>query len=130
MIFIGPISSIFDYATFCLMLYFYKCHFFKVEGDMYERLFQTGWFVESILTQTMIVHIIRTRRIPFFQSSASPLLLFTTAVIMAIGVTCRTRPSPLISASCPCRPASGLSWSLLHSPLLRADPFREGLVLQ
>jgi len=85
MIYIGPLSSIFDYATFILMLYFYHCHFFKAEGDQYERLFQTGWFVESILTQTMIVHIIRTRRIPFFQSVASPFLLFTTVVIMAIG---------------------------------------------
>ena len=52
----------------------------------YQRLFQTAWFVESILTQTMIVHIIRTRRIPFIQSTASPFLLFTTGVIMAIGV--------------------------------------------
>ena len=60
-------------------------HVFKVEGDHYEVLFQTGWFVESILTQTMIVHIIRTRRIPFIQSTASPFLLFTTAVVMFIG---------------------------------------------
>jgi len=51
----------------------------------YENLFHTGWFVESILTQTMIVHIIRTRRIPFFQSAASPGLLFTTLLVMAIG---------------------------------------------
>jgi P-type Mg2+ transporter len=86
MIYVGPISSIFDYATFGVMLYFYHCWAnFKVEGDHWEVLFQSGWFVESILTQTMIVHIIRTRRIPFIQSSASPVLLFTTAIIMAIG---------------------------------------------
>jgi len=85
MIYIGPISSIFDYATFFLMLYYYHCHFFKTGGDHWERLFQTGWFVESILTQTMIVHIIRTRRIPFIQSVASPFMLFTTGVIMVIG---------------------------------------------
>ena len=85
MIYIGPLSSIFDYATFFLMWNYYHCHFFKVEGDHWETLFQTGWFVESIITQTMIVHIIRTRRIPFFQSCASPFLLFTTAAIMAIG---------------------------------------------
>ena len=48
-------------------------------------LFQTGWFVESILTQTLIVHIIRTRRIPFFQSIASPVLLATTLLVMAAG---------------------------------------------
>jgi Mg2+-importing ATPase len=95
MIYIGPISSIFDYATFFLMLYFYHCYLFKVPADPnatpdpqsmhYQQLFQTAWFVESILTQTMIVHIIRTRRIPFIQSIASPFLLFTTGVIMAIG---------------------------------------------
>ena len=91
MIFIGPISSIFDYATFFLMLYFFKCILFKDAGtppamkEHYERLFQTAWFVESILTQTMIVHIIRTRKIPFFQSSPSTTLLICTVFIMAIG---------------------------------------------
>jgi Mg2+-importing ATPase len=95
MIYVGPISSIFDYATFVVMLYYYNCHFFKAPADPngapdslsmhYETLFQTAWFVESIITQTMIVHIIRTRRVPFFQSVASPFLLFTTGVIMLIG---------------------------------------------
>ena len=50
-----------------------------------ENLFHTGWFVEWILTQTMIVHIIRTRKIPFFQRAASPGLLLTTLLVMAIG---------------------------------------------
>ncbi|HEX4086073.1 MAG TPA: magnesium-translocating P-type ATPase [Chthoniobacteraceae bacterium] len=85
MIYVGPISSIFDYATFFVMLYIYKCILFKTEGDYHEMLFQTAWFVESILTQTMIVHIIRTRRIPFIQSIASPVLLFSTGIIMFIG---------------------------------------------
>ena len=89
MIYIGPLSSIFDYATFFLMLFFYNCIAVKVAGDAatlhYEKLFQTGWFVESILTQTMIVHIIRTRRIPFIQSVASPFLLCTTLLIMGVG---------------------------------------------
>jgi P-type Mg2+ transporter len=89
MVYIGPLSSIFDYATFLLMLYFYKCIVVRVADDPatmhYQQLFQTGWFVESILTQTLIVHIIRTRRIPFIQSIASPFLLFTTVLIMAIG---------------------------------------------
>ncbi len=88
---IGPMSSIFDYATFFLMLYVFNCHLFSDAGTTpemkgyYERLFHTGWFVESILTQTLIVHIIRTRRIPFIQSIASPFLLFTTLVVMAAG---------------------------------------------
>ena len=91
MIFIGPLSSIFDYATFFLMLYFFHCCRFSLPGTlpadklMYAQLFQTGWFVESLLTQTLIVHIIRTQRIPFFQSMASPGLLFMTALVMAVG---------------------------------------------
>ena len=65
MIFIGPISSIFDYATFFTMLYVFHCW-------NNPALFQTGWFVESILTQTLIIHIIRTAHIPFLESWANP----------------------------------------------------------
>ncbi|MEJ5359761.1 MAG: magnesium-translocating P-type ATPase [Desulfobacterales bacterium] len=91
MVFIGPISSIFDYATFALMWFFFHCSAFldpAVSAEQKEgwaRLFQTGWFVESLLTQTLIVHIIRTRRIPFFGSRASAHLTMTTLTIMAIG---------------------------------------------
>jgi Mg2+-importing ATPase len=49
-------------------------------------LFQTGWFVESLMTQTLIIHIIRTNRIPFLQSRASVLLTMTTVLIMGIGM--------------------------------------------
>ncbi|AEJ20292.1 magnesium-translocating P-type ATPase [Gracilinema caldarium] len=92
MIFIGPISSIFDYATFALMWFFFKTRDFLNPGlssgqqDQLARLFQTGWFVESLLTQTLIVHIIRTRKIPFIQSRASPPMIFTTLLVMVIGV--------------------------------------------
>ena len=51
-----------------------------------ERLFQTGWFVESLLTQTLIVHIIRTKRVPFFGSRASLPMTLTTLAIMAVAV--------------------------------------------
>ena len=91
MIYIGPMSSIFDYATYFLMLYFFNCIAFKAAGTSaaskayYESLFHTGWFVESLLTQTMIVHIIRTNKIPFFQSRASALMTITTLTVMAIG---------------------------------------------
>ena len=91
MVFIGPMSSIFDYATFFLMLYFFNCLLYSYPGTApemrtyYEKLFHTGWFVESILTQTLIVHIIRTNRIPFIQSMARPFLLFTTVLIMISG---------------------------------------------
>jgi len=92
MVFIGPMSSIFDYATFFLMLYFFGCIGFKSAGaspehkTYLESLFHTGWFVESLLTQTLIVHIIRTNRIPFFQSNASRPMLFTTLAVMALGL--------------------------------------------
>jgi len=91
MVFIGPISSIFDYATFALMWFFFHCSAFSDPGvgaqqqETLARLFQTGWFVESLLTQTLIVHIIRTRRIPFFGSHASLHLTLTTLIIMGIG---------------------------------------------
>jgi Mg2+-importing ATPase len=91
MFFIGPISSIFDYATFFLMLYFFGCVAFGAPGtsgpdkDYLEKLFHTGWFVESLLTQTLIVHIIRTQRIPFIQSRPSKTMLFATLSIMVLG---------------------------------------------
>jgi P-type Mg2+ transporter len=78
---IGPCSSIFDYTTFLMMLYVFNA--WVVEK---AALFQTGWFVESLLTQTLIIHVIRTRKIPFLQSRASGPLMAMTAVIMAIGV--------------------------------------------
>lgn len=92
MIFIGPMSSIFDYATFLLMLFGFGCIGFAAAGTSpeqkthLEQLFHTGWFVESLLTQTLIVHIIRTQRIPFLQSRASKPMLFTTLAVMAFGV--------------------------------------------
>ncbi len=91
MFFIGPISSIFDYATFFLMLYFFGCIAYGSPGSSetanaaWEKLFHTGWFVESLLTQTLIVHIIRTQRIPFIQSRASKTMTLTTLTVMAIG---------------------------------------------
>ncbi len=56
MLFLGPISSVFDYATFCLMWFFFGA---KTTGA--QSIFQSGWFVEGLLSQTLIVHIIRTR---------------------------------------------------------------------
>src|SRR5271170_989779 len=78
-LFIGPVSSIFDYTTFFVMLYLFHC--WAPEG---AALFHTGWFVESLMTQTLIIHVIRTRQIPFIQARASTALTLTTIVIMAI----------------------------------------------
>jgi len=92
MFFIGPISSLFDYATFFLMLYYFGCIGYSALGTSpaqkahLEQLFHTGWFVESLLTQTLIVHIIRTQRIPFLQSRASKSMVFATLLVMSIGV--------------------------------------------
>jgi Mg2+-importing ATPase len=91
MVFIGPISSIFDYATFALMWFFFHCGLFadaSVGAGQrlhFASLFQTGWFVESLLTQTLIVHIIRTRRIPFIESRASLPMTLTTLAVMGVG---------------------------------------------
>lgn len=80
-VFIGPISSIFDYTTFAI-LWFY----FGANTPANQALFQSGWFIEGLLSQTLIVHMIRTPKIPFIQSIASLPLLLTTAVIMAVGI--------------------------------------------
>ncbi len=79
MIFVGPISSIFDYATFGIMLFVFDCW-------SKPALFQTGWFVESLLTQTLIIHIIRTAKIPFIESRASSALIATTIAVCAFGI--------------------------------------------
>jgi Mg2+-importing ATPase len=79
--FIGPISSIFDYTTFFVMLWVFNCW-----DPSRASLFQTGWFVESLMTQTLIIHVIRTNKIPFIQSRASWPLTVTTLSIMALGM--------------------------------------------
>ena len=99
-VFIGPISSIFDYTTYAIMWFVFKCNqigllpppelsqrFLNVSvDDSYAAaLFHTGWFVESLMTQTLIIHVIRTNLLPFVQSRASWQLTMTTLFIMAIG---------------------------------------------
>lgn len=81
MVFIGPISSIFDITTYLLMWFIFGC----TSPEM-QSLFQSGWFIEGLLSQTLIVHMIRTRKIPFIQSTASWPVLGLTFLIMAIGI--------------------------------------------
>jgi Mg2+-importing ATPase len=90
-LFVGPVSSIFDYTTFFVMLYVFNCW-----DPSRASLFQTGWFVESLMTQTLIIHVIRTNKIPFLQSRASWPLTATTLSIMAFGMWLPY--SPLASA--------------------------------
>jgi Mg2+-importing ATPase len=80
-LFLGPISSVFDYTTFFVMLWVFKCW-----DPARASVFQTGWFVESLMTQTLIIHVIRTNKIPFIQSRASGPLGLTTLAIMGLGL--------------------------------------------
>ena len=81
MIVIGPISSIFDIVTYLVMWYAFGC--ISIE---HQTLFQSGWFVEGLLSQTLIVHMIRTRKIPFIQSRASWQVTGMTLLIMIAGI--------------------------------------------
>jgi len=81
MIFIGPISSIFDIATFVLMWYV-----FRANDVSRQSLFHSGWFIESLLTQTLIVHMIRTAKVPILQSRATLPVLVLTITIMLAGI--------------------------------------------
>ena len=81
MIYIGPTSSIFDYILFAVMFFV-----FKANSPEHQSLFQTGWFVEGLLSQTLIVHMIRTKKIPFIQSWATAPVVALTSLVMVIGV--------------------------------------------
>ena len=120
-VFIGPCSSIFDYTTYFMMLYVFNCWNISTPeaAARSASLFQTGWFVESLLTQTLIIHIIRTNKIPFLQSRSSWPLIGMSVVIMVTGIAIPFTPlgrylgftalPPLVLA------AAGA-----HAPLLRA----------
>jgi Mg2+-importing ATPase len=109
-LYVGPISSIFDYTTFFVMLWVFKCW-----DPARASLFQTGWFVESLMTQTLIIHVIRTNRLPFLQSRASGPVMFTTLAIMVFGAWLPYSPlsSPLGLTRLP-----GLYWPILLATLL------------
>jgi len=105
---IGPISSIFDYLTFFIMLYVFNCWH-------NAALFQTGWFVESLFTQTLIIHVIRTNRIPFFQSRASWPLIVSSLVVVAGGAWLTVSP---LAGALGFVPLPPLYWLLLALMLL------------
>jgi Mg2+-importing ATPase len=107
MIWVGPTSSVFDYVTFGVLYWVFTAH------D--PALFQSGWFVEGLLSQTLIVHLIRTRKIPFIQSWATAPVLALTTLIMAIGV---------------CLPFSPLAPALKMTPLpLAFAPWLIGILI-
>lgn len=81
MVFFGPISSVFDITTYALMWFV-----FGANTPERQTLFQSGWFVVGLLTQTLVVHMIRTQKLPFIQSRAATPLLVMTGMIMAVGI--------------------------------------------
>ena len=129
--FIGPISSIFDYTTFAVMWFVFKCNTPGLSGIPHligkvatggdpnhtyrAALFQTGWFVESLVTQTLIIHVIRTKKIPFIQSRASMPLTLTTVAIMAFGVWLPYSPLARMLGFVA---LPGLYWPILMATLL------------
>jgi len=130
-LFIGPISSIFDYTTYAMMWFVFKCNHLTLAapGTLASRfagatdpnltyaaaLFHTGWFVESLMTQTLIIHVIRTNQIPFIQSRASWQLTVTTVLIMAFGAYLPTSP---LAEALGFVPLPQLYWPLLALTLL------------
>ena len=112
-VFIGPISSIFDYATYLIMLFVFGAW---AHPDLYhQQLFHTGWFVESLFTQTLIIHVIRTNKIPFIQSRASTPLIFTSLAIVTVGAVLPYSPLAGVLGFVPLPP---LYWALLAAMLL------------
>jgi P-type Mg2+ transporter len=128
---IGPVSSIFDYTTYAIMWFVFKCHDLglipppelaarfaqaDVPNETYAAaLFHSGWFVESLMTQTLIIHVIRTNFVPFVQSRASWQLTMTTLLIMAIGAYLPYSPLASTLGFVPLPP---LYWLLLLITLL------------
>jgi Mg2+-importing ATPase len=131
-LFIGPISSIFDYTTYALMWFYFKCsnldlvpptadlaarfaHPIDSDHTYAAALFSTGWFVESLMTQTLIVHVIRTNQIPFIQSRASWQLTMTTITIMGIGAVLPFTP---VARYLGFVPLPGIFWPFLIGTLV------------
>jgi P-type Mg2+ transporter len=128
---IGPISSIFDYTTYGMMWFIFKCNYLNLappaelaarfpntagaEQTYAAALFHTGWFVESLMTQTLIIHVIRTNLIPFIQSRASWQLTMTTVIIMAFGAYLPYSP---LATSLGFVPLPPLYWPLLLLTLI------------
>lgn len=82
MLIMGPSSSIFDYATFAVLFFV-----FGASTVAHQSFFQTGWFIESLLTQTLVVQILRTEKIPFLQSRPSAAVLLTSLALLIVGIS-------------------------------------------
>ena len=105
---LGPISSMFDYLTCAIMLYVFN-------SWHNAALFHTGWFVESLFTQTLIIHVIRTNKIPFLQSRASWPLIISSVISVAFGAWLTVSP---VAGALEFVPLPGLYWLLLAAMLI------------
>ena len=121
MFYMGTVSSIFDYVTFALMYFL-----FAANAPAHQSLFQTGWFVEGLLSQILIVHFIRTRKIPFIQSCAAKPVIAMTTLIMIVGLVIPFTPAgaalkmtPLPMAYFPCLAAILICYCLLTQVVKR-----------
>ncbi len=81
MLWIGPTSSIFDITTFALMW-----NVFAANKPELQSLFQSGWFIEGLLSQTLVVHMLRTQKIPFIQSTAALPVMLMTGLVCVLGI--------------------------------------------
>lgn len=101
-------------TTYLIMLFVFGA-WANASVPYYQQLFHTGWFVESLFTQTLVIHVIRTNKIPFVQSRASRLLLLTSLAIVAVGAFLPYSPLASILGLVP---LPGLYWLLLAGTLL------------
>jgi Mg2+-importing ATPase len=125
-LFIGPCSSVFDYSTYLLMLYVFNCWDTSTPAAAVHSasLFRTGWFVESLLTQTLIIHVIRTSKIPFLQSRSSWQVLAMSLLTVAIGVAL---PFSVVGRYLGFRALPPLYWPLLAATLLAYVLLTQGM---
>ncbi|NIG55976.1 magnesium-translocating P-type ATPase [Chitinophaga sp. Cy-1792] len=105
---IGPVSSVFDYVTFYILWHFY-------DAGHNPALFHTGWFIESLFSQTLIIHVIRTNKIPFLQSMASWPLMLTSVIIVIAGTWLTVSP---LAGTLGFVPVPGSFWGWLTMILL------------
>jgi Mg2+-importing ATPase len=139
-VFIGPISSIFDYTTYAMMWFVFKCSQLNLPppAELAARfsravssdqtyaaaLFHTGWFVESLMTQTLIIHVIRTNLLPFVKSRASWQLTLTTVIIMSVGAYLPYSP---LAATLGFVPLPARYWPLLMLTLVMYVGLTQGV---
>lgn len=81
MVLIGPVSSLFDFVTFGVLWFVFQASTIETQS-----LFHTGWFLESLCTQTLVIHVIRTGKIPFIESKPSKFLILTSLLIIMVGI--------------------------------------------